>query len=144
MATVDERIRFRAPIERVFEAISDHEGMAAWPGVSKCTLIREGRPRNGLGAVRRIRAGGFTLEEKVVHFESPRRIDYTITRGLPIDHLGSVTLEEHNGMVHLRWHVEMTSKVPLLAPAVAWRLRGGLRKVLRHLQRSIESASGGF
>jgi polyketide cyclase/dehydrase/lipid transport protein len=48
---IEARVVVRAPIDRVFQLITDHESMAEWPGISGCRLIAEGTPRNGLGAV---------------------------------------------------------------------------------------------
>ena len=135
---VDARERIRAPIAAVFEALSDHEGMARWPGIGASSLLREGTPRNGVGALRRITAGGLTLDEEVVAFEPPRRLEYTIRRGLPVTHLGIVTLVEDGDVVEVRWQVEMSSSWPLLCPAVAVGLRWGLRRALRHVRAELE------
>src|SRR5207244_3917205 len=87
---VEVRQLVRAPIELVFERITDHEDMRNWPGIAACELVEVGDPRNGLGAVRKIRTSGITLYEKVVQWEPPNRYDYTITKGLPVDHRGTV------------------------------------------------------
>jgi hypothetical protein len=109
--------------------------MRDWPGVAFSHLIVPGEPRNGLGAVRRIRAGGLTLEEKVVRFEPPHRYAYTIIKGLPVEHLGEVELTEARGGVDVHWRVRMSSRVPLLAQAVGAALQVGLRRALGHFAR---------
>jgi uncharacterized protein YndB with AHSA1/START domain len=129
-----------APIEHVFERITDHEGMREWPGVAYCQLVVEGEPRNGMGAVRRIRAGGLTLEEQVVRFEPPRGYSYTIVKGLPVEHLGEVELTKAPGGVDVRWRVRMSSRVPLLAEAVGAALQVGLRRALGHFARVTATA----
>src|SRR5262249_55346475 len=106
---VERHIRIRAPIERVFERLTDHEDMRRWPGVSACRLITEGTPRNGLGAVRRISVYGLTLDEAVVRFEPPHRYDYSIVRGLPVDHLGTVELSAQGATTEVRWRVRLSS-----------------------------------
>ena len=139
MPTVHEEIRIQAPIDQVFARVADHEGMRSWPGVKAATLLSEGSPeRNGLGAVRRIKAGGVTIDEKVVHYEPPARLDYQITRGLPVQHLGTVTLSEEGGATTLRWHISLESRWPLVARLVAWRLRPGLRAAMRYMRDQLE------
>ena len=130
----------RAPIEAVFEALTDHEGMSDWPGVSAATLITEGTPRNGVGAVRALVARGLTLHEEIVHFDAPNRYDYTIVKGLPVKHLGSVRLRSEGELVHVEWKVVMSSRIPFLAQIVGKLLRQGLPKALEHVKREIESA----
>ena len=72
-----------APIERVFDAISDHEAMTNWPGVSLSCLIREGTQRNGQGAIREIFARGLKVVEELVCWDPPVRYDYKILKGSP-------------------------------------------------------------
>ena len=136
---IDSRVVIRAPIARVFERLIDHEGMAKWPGICSCKLVKEGTPRNGLGAVRRIRAGGLTLDEEVVPYEPPRAFDYAIIRGLPIDrHRGTIRLAEVEGGVEIDWRIRISSAWPFVAEIIAIALRRGLPKALRYLTKELE------
>lgn len=139
---VQVRQLVRAPIEFVFERITDHEDMRNWPGVKSCVLVETGTPRNGLGAVRRITAGGLTLDEKVVQWEPPRRYDYTIVRGLPVEHRGTVELVPRDGGVELRWTVRMSSRIPFFAQIVGFTLRRGLKAALARFAVETEKAAG--
>lgn len=135
---VEARIGVSGPIERVFERLTDHEAMADWPGVQACRLVAQGQPRNGLGAVRRITVAGLTLDEEVVLYQPPRRFDYRIIRGLPIEHHASVRLsEDGGGGVTIDWQIRMSSRVPLLARGMALVLRIGLWRALRHLAKQL-------
>lgn len=152
-STVHIETTVRAPIQLVFDRLTDHEAMNEWPGVSKCRLIEEGTPRNGVGAVRAIKAGGVTLHEKVVHFEPPTRFEYQIIKGLPVSHLGSVTLapvaspgdspvtSPGDALVRLRWHISISSRVPLLARVVCFQLRRGLPRALDYFIAETEKAA---
>jgi uncharacterized protein YndB with AHSA1/START domain len=137
---LETSIVIRAPIEDVFDRLIDHEAMASWPGVGSCKLIEEGSPRNGLGAVRRIRVRGITLDERVVRYERPTAFDYAILRGLPIDHhLGEVRLREvEGGRVEVTWTIEISSRWPLVAEIVASQLRSGLPRALRFVADGLE------
>lgn len=140
-AQVNYTLDISAPIARVFTHIADHEGMANWPGVSACHLQKPGTPRNGLGAVRAIRARGLTLLEKVVHFQPPQRLDYTIIKGLPISHLGSVRLASTDQGTRLTWSVHMSSRIPLLAQIVGGMLRRGLPGALAYVKDQAERSA---
>jgi hypothetical protein len=136
---VSVREHVRAPLPAVFDRITDHESMRDWPGISRCELIARGDPKNGLGAIRRITAGGLTLDEKVVTWEPPHRYEYTIVRGLPVDHLGTVTLTEQRGGVDVEWSVSLKSRVPFIAELTGAALRLGLGRALRHFARGFAS-----
>jgi hypothetical protein len=79
-----------APIEDVFELLSDHANYDRFRGITASRLTREGeRERNGLGAVRAIAVGPIRFEEEITAFERPRRMDYLIREvNLPLDHDG--------------------------------------------------------
>lgn len=132
-STLKYRRRFDAPIERLFDVLTNHEGMSDWPGLDRVTLIREGQPRNGLGAIRRVEVMGLRLDEEVVRWEPPRAFDYQIIKGLPVDHLGSVELTSHGTTTELTWNIRLSSWVPLLAWLVLGRLRSGLPAALEHV-----------
>ncbi len=139
--SVDVTASIRAPIARVFERLSDHEGMSKWPGIGSSRLIREGTPKNGLGAMRRVKVQGFTIDEEIVHFEPPTGFDYSIRRGLPVEHhLGQVRLEEADGIVVVTWSIRLSSKIPLFAQLLAASLRRGLPKALAYLRAELEGA----
>lgn len=133
--------RVAAPIDVVFERISDHEAMRDWPGVKKSVLIAEGDPRNGVGAVRAITASGLTIHERVVHYDPPHRYDYKIIKGLPVDHLGSVCLTERGDAVDVQWQVTMHSRIPFLAQVVGMLIRRGLPAALSYVKREAERAA---
>ena len=99
MAEIHMRKRFAAPPEKVFAAITDHVGMQKWMPGSKITLDREGVPApNGLGAIRRIRAGGLTILEEVVRFDPPREMQYKVLKAGPIiEHLGTIRVLPGDG-----------------------------------------------
>jgi hypothetical protein len=138
---VEARVFVNAPIDHVFERITDHEAMRAWPGIGACRLVVEGTPRNGLGAVRRIRAMGITLDEEVVHYERPVGYDYSIIRGLPVEHRGVVRLAEIGGRVEVLWRVRLASRWPLVAEIAGSALRRGLPGALAYFAETTEQAT---
>jgi len=130
-------IGISAPIELIFDLLTDHDGMSRWPGVSSCRLVREGRPRNGLGAIREVKALLTTLQEEVVRWEPPTRFDYTIIKGLPVKHLGVVTLVQYGSQVLVSWDVSLNSAAPLVK-VVGSVLKRGLPKALAFVKKEAE------
>jgi uncharacterized protein YndB with AHSA1/START domain len=137
---VRKTITVRAPMEHVFECITNHEDMSNWAG-ARVRLIREGEPRNGVGAVRQMNMGGLKLNEKVVRFDPPSSYEYTIVKGLPVDHRGSVILTQEGDDVRLDWTIEMNSRIPLFAQAVGFALDRGLTGALRKFARRTEESA---
>ncbi|MBL8743045.1 MAG: SRPBCC family protein [Myxococcales bacterium] len=135
------RTTIRAPAQEVFDALADHESMSDWPGLDRVTLVREGSPRNGLGAIRRVHVMGLTLDEAIVRWDPPRGFDYQIIKGLPVRHLGTVELRPDGDGTELTWRIRLRSPVPFLAALVLARLRAGLPVALEFVARRLESAA---
>lgn len=141
MAEIVLQQRFAAPTDKVFDAITDHEGMGAWMPGATVTLDRPGSAeRNGLGAIRRIRARGLVILEEVVRFERPTAMDYRVLRGGPIrDHLGAIRIEDHGDESGLEWRIRFAFPwwsggelgAALLARILGAELRGGLERLAR-------------
>lgn len=114
-----------APIQTVFDAITDHRGIAncVW-AVRRSTLDREGTPApNGVGAVRRLVAVGPPIVEEIIEYEQPTRYAYKLLSGAPVrDHVGTVELRESGTGTEVTWHLRSTPKIPglhlLLAPVL--------------------------
>ena len=140
---VSKKVQIQAPIELVFERLVDHDAMSDWPGVTSCRVVRDGTPRNGLGAIRQVKTHGLTLLEEIVHYEPPFRYDYQITKGLPVDHLGSVRLSQTDGGVELSWDVRMSGRWPLICELVGNRLSVGFDRALAWLKAETEKAAAG-
>ena len=71
-----------APIETVFDALTDHRAIAdyVW-AVRRSTLDREGTPApNGVGAVRRIEAVGPAIVEEIIEYQRPTGYAYKLVR----------------------------------------------------------------
>jgi uncharacterized protein YndB with AHSA1/START domain len=113
--------------------------MVRWPGVRSCRLVVEGKPRNGVGAVREVSAGGLVLLEEVVEFEPPHRLVYTIIKGLPVRHRGTIELREQDGATVVEWRVRMTSAWPGLAFGVRTALGFGLDRALEFVRKELEA-----
>jgi uncharacterized protein YndB with AHSA1/START domain len=123
MPQVRVKILIGAPIEQVFDAVSDHERFLAASDGTKTTILRDGaRERCGLGCLREVRVGrrAWYLEE-ITAWQRPSYFDYTIRKSsVPIRHERSrLTFR----VVDTETEVEWTSRFEIPIPVVG-RLMG--------------------
>ena len=114
MQSFELRKEVPAPPEQVWEVVIDHKGWADWAGIKEAVLRCQGHPPpNGLGAIRVFRAKGLAIEEEIVGFEPPRRMEYRLTAGAPVrDHRGEVRLEPCDAGTLVIWKVEFRPLIP--------------------------------
>ena len=131
-----------APIETVFDALTDHRGIAdyVW-AVRRSTLDREGTPApNGVGAVRRIEAVGPAIVEEIIDYQRPSRYAYKMLSGAPVrDHVGTVELREAGPGTEVSWHLRSTPKIP----GLNWLLSPVLKRVIGELLKGAVKAAEG-
>ena len=104
-----------APIETVFDALTDHRGIADYlKACRRSTLDREGTPApNGVGAIRRLVVIGSPFVEEIIEYERPTRYAYKMLSGAPTrDHIGTVRLRETGAGTEVNWHLRSTLKIP--------------------------------
>lgn len=141
MQTIIVERTIPAPIEKVFDVLSDHANYKSFPGVKDSRLLEPGAPdRNGVGAVRHIVTPGVWFKERITAYERPRRFDYRIIEAsLPIDHQGgSVRLESVAGGTHVTWTTTMRLKVPLIGGLLTTLATGKLRQAFGAMLRETE------
>ena len=144
MPTIHVERTISAPIDAVFEAISDHERYAEFPGIKFAEITREGgSERNGLGALRRIRTFGVTFVEEIVRFERPARMDYVIREvNVPMVHeSGTMELEETDAGTKVVWistyHVTTPVVGGLLGAITARVTTIGFGRLLAGVERRL-------
>lgn len=126
METVVLKTYIHAPIERVWEMVSDHEGYTQFRVVTFAKLLKEGQnERNGLGAVREIHLLGTKFVEEIIAFEPPRRLDYKVIRcSMPMEHeKGCVDLIPRGEGTEIHWVTRFYIKVPLIGTWLGHRAR---------------------
>lgn len=144
MQTITVKRTIKAPIEKVFELISDHANYVQFGGLKASRLVRQGKTeKNGVGALRLIDAGAAWFEEEITVFERPTRMDYVIRRSRPpIEHEGgSVRLKATKDGTEVTWTSTLRFKIPLvgnlltklMAPQLAKSFAGMLKSVERKL-----------
>jgi uncharacterized protein YndB with AHSA1/START domain len=131
-----------APIETVFDALTDHRAIAdyVW-AVRRSTLDREGTPApNGVGAVRRLEALGPPIVEEIIEYQRPTGYAYKMVSGAPVrDHVGTVSLREVGTGTEVRWHLRSRPKIP----GLDWLLSPVLKRVIGELLNGgVDAAEG--
>ena len=128
---------FGVPPERLWSALTDHEGMRKWTGAAVRVVARG--DASGVGTVRRIAMGPFRIDEEVVYADAPRRLVYRAIRGLPVRfHRGEmVVVPDGTGGSQLTWRILISSGTPGLARALTGTLEPALRRGLRELRGLI-------
>lgn len=135
-----------APIEVVFDVLTDHRGYPGFTPLRAVTLEQEGVPApNGVGAIRALRAVGPPIREQVTEYERPTRFAYKMLSGLPVrDHVGTVQLTAEGVATRMTYHVQTLPKLPgVFAPGmvavlklVIGQLAGGVAKRAEQIART--------
>ena len=64
-------------------------------------------PAVGVGAVRRLRTGRRTFFERIEELDPPRRMVYTVVKGIPVrNYRAEVTLTPADGGTDIRWSAD--------------------------------------
>ena len=141
MAEVRLEKQLAAPVEGVFDAMADHARYDRFRPISRSELIREGEAnRNGVGAVRRLRAGIMRFDEEITAYERPGRLDYLIIDvNIPLQHDGgSIRFEPAQGGTRVVWTSTFRIPVPLLGPALEPAFRRGLTRSFTKMLEDAE------
>src|SRR5882757_1893719 len=130
-----------APIETVWDKLSNHVGMSQWgPGIT-VTMDRLGSADpNGVGAIRRIVSAGPgpDIVEEVVTFEAPNLFGYKALSGTPFPgYAGEVRLTPTGSGTHINYTVSTTASFPLVKAPLAVICQ----VLLRLLARACKKAS---
>lgn len=112
-----------APVETVWDKLSNHVGMSQWgPGIT-VTMDRVGTDDpNGVGAIRRIASPGPApdIVEEVVAFEAPNLLGYKALSGTPFPgYAGEVRLTPATSGTHITYTISSTAKFPLVKAPLA-------------------------
>ena len=141
MQTIVVKRTIKAPIEKVFDLLSDHEGYRNFPGVRDASLVKKGKPnKNGVGAVREIDAGTAWFREEITAYQRPTRMDYKITQSRPpIDHQGaSVQLQKTADGTVVTWTSTLRIRIPLIGGLITRLMAPQLSKAFAGTLKNID------
>jgi uncharacterized protein YndB with AHSA1/START domain len=144
LATIHLQKTLAAPIDRVFELLTDHAGYTEFRGFSEAGLLQEGpEDRNGVGAIRRLSIRGLRFDEEITAFERPTRMDYLIREvNLPVVHeRGTIRLTAQGDATAIDWRSTFSVTTPIVGGALAAVLAVSLKRGFARLLDDIEAAA---
>ena len=111
----DVRVTTTAGVDVLWPLVGEAERWKDWAGFTSSRLLEEGEPApDGVGALRRFAVGPGASRERVLAWEPPRHLAYTIERGYPVrNYRSDVELAALNGGgTAIRWHGAFDAKIP--------------------------------
>jgi len=127
MHEVRVHVHIEAPVEQVFDAVSDHESFLRSEGGVRARVVRAGEPeRNGLGCLREVRVGRrVRYVEEITAWQRPLAFEYMIREtSLPLRHAGSrLTFTPHGSGTNVEWTSRFEITVPILGRLLGVRAR---------------------
>ena len=145
MAEFTLRALIDAPIDVVFDVLTDHRRYKDYTPLRSSKLEREGDPApNGVGAIRVLGLAGPPIREEVTEFARPSRFVYKLLSGAPVrDHVGTVDLVQEGGGTRVTYHVQSTPTVPrFLGPIVIAVLRQSISQLFSGVRKESERRAG--
>jgi uncharacterized protein YndB with AHSA1/START domain len=125
---------FEQSAERLWSYLTDHEGLVRWSGLRSVRVLRD-VAAGGTGTVRRAELtvgpiGPLLIDEEICAHHPPHRLEYRVTRGLPLSHHYTIlTLEPRGAGTRLHWRVHY-----------AWRFPAPRRLIKRWLEKTLHAA----
>ena len=145
MDRIEVNTYIHAPIEDVWDRLSDHEGYVRYTDLRAVRMRQEGRPhRNGVGAVREMDFGPTVLVERIERFDPPSCLEYRIIESrLPLEHHGGrIELRQRGEGTEVHWVSRFTLHIPLLRVALEPLFRmvfsDGFTTMLRRIKQELE------
>jgi uncharacterized protein YndB with AHSA1/START domain len=135
----------KAPIDVVFDVLTDHRAYADFTPLRKVELVQTGLPApNGVGAIRALHTLGPPIKEQVVEYERPTRFVYKLIAGAPVrDHVGTVELSTEGTSTRMVYRVDTFPKVPaILAPPIVAVTRAGIGVLAKGIAKRAEQRAG--
>jgi uncharacterized protein YndB with AHSA1/START domain/catechol 2,3-dioxygenase-like lactoylglutathione lyase family enzyme len=143
---IEHRIKINAPVDEVWDAITDQDNMAHWIGFDPVTVRQEGwTQRHGVGSERLMQGprGVGQVVEQVIATSPQQNLRYRVIEGSPLTcHQGEITVTPSGGQTELDWSIRFRPKVPGTGALLQKVLQAKLRTVLEdHLKPYIENST---
>jgi len=138
---VVDQVLINAPLDTVWAALNDQDGMSQWIGFDEVRVIREGRgARDGVGSERYMRGSAGKVVEQVVDVVPKQSIRYRVIEGSPfVEHQGHIRLTSKGLQTEVNWAIRFRSRVPFVGGVLRFVLQRMLGKILNQgLKRYVE------
>jgi len=105
---VEARSSTTAAPEVLWALLADSEGYSKWGPWTETAYETTGEPSTGgVGAVRRLRTGRRTFYERIEEVEPPRRMAYSVVKGIPVrNYRAEVVLTPTGNGTEIRWFAD--------------------------------------
>ena len=127
MEFVQVQVYIEALVEKVFDAVSDHESFLRTEDGVSAKIMRPGTPeREGLGCLREVRVGRRArYVEEITAWQKPVAFEYRIRESsLPLRHAGScLTFTPRGEGTDVEWTSRFEVTVPLLGRLLGARAK---------------------
>ena len=101
----------QAAPEAVWELVANADSYQEWGPWNSSGY--QGQAADGAGVIRWMRYGRTTTVERVLESEPPRRLVYTVVRGIPVrNYRAEVTLRPEGAGTHIRWSAGWDRTLP--------------------------------
>lgn len=136
---VETQGRTTAPPEVVWELLADSERYSQWGPWNETAYESEGDPSaGGVGAVRRLRTGRHTFFEQIEEVDPPRRMVYTVVKGIPVrNYRAEVILTPAGEGTDIRWYADWDRT--LAGRLVHRQLRAAYPQIVQNLITAAET-----
>ncbi|MCK5695607.1 MAG: SRPBCC family protein [Desulfobacula sp.] len=108
---------FNAPVDTIFNILTDHQAFGQLINAKiKRIVDSPGDNKNGLGAVRRVKAfPAPAFEETVIAFKPNLLLEYEVSKGSPIkDHKGRMEFFDEQGKTRVHYTIDFKPKLPFI------------------------------
>jgi uncharacterized protein YndB with AHSA1/START domain len=143
MTHVQVRVHIAAPIETVFDAVSDHEHFLHADDGTRTKVITDGKTeRNGLGCRREVTVGTRArYVEEITAWDKPTSFEYRIREtSHPIAHAGSrLTFTPADGGTDVEWTSRFRVTVPIVGPLIGLVAHRIFRRAFTGLLQATKS-----
>jgi Polyketide cyclase / dehydrase and lipid transport len=127
----------------VYALLRDGSTWPSWSPIDSLELEREAADEpEGVGAIRVLRTGRYTMREEIVELVPERRFSYALLSGLPVrDYRADVDLEPNGKGTAITWHTSFTPRIPGTGWLIRRRLTGIFEQFVQGLARRAEAVS---
>ncbi len=139
--SVTRRARSRAPVDSIWPLIGEARRWKEWTFLDRTELLEDGDPPpDGVGALRRFTRFGVGSSERVLAWDPPHHLGYTIVKGFPVrNYRADVTCASEGEGTLITWTATFDPLIPGSGRVMElWvgRLIGGFAAgVARHAER---------
>ena len=134
MTTVSIKRKLNVPLNKAWSLLSDYSRSPSH--AFRVILHEEGDPKdNGVGTVRSIKIGLFTIMQRLEAVEPSQHFTYSILSGPPVrKYIGKYMFVEDNDSTIIRWSADVEPKYPLIGWIIAFFSKKAVNQILDQIE----------